>query len=193
VAETDQELAARIRTALAGDPVLPAPGSEVEEHQGVVHSTGGLESQDEVSRAATGPLARGRIAPRTLDEPRPPEPAILFGEGEAADVLDVGPVTLRRWLAAGRLPGARRGEDGRWIVPVADLRRAIENGDVRYPGSAGQRLAYVLRTPTAGSAGRGPGLLARLSRRVARLLRGVARPSRRQTRSGARPRVGGKP
>ena len=47
---------------------------------------------------------------------------------EAAEACGVAPITIRRALAAGRLPGAEKEVPGRrtspWRIPIEDLRRA---------------------------------------------------------------------
>lgn len=41
--------------------------------------------------------------------------------GQAVDASDVSRSTLRRWLQAGKVPGATRTEDGGWAIPVDGL------------------------------------------------------------------------
>ena len=46
---------------------------------------------------------------------------------QAREMIGISVPTLRRWLKAGRLPGAQR-HGGRWRVHFATLVRALESG-----------------------------------------------------------------
>ena len=49
----------------------------------------------------------------------------LIGLAEAAELLDVSPRTLRRWVKAGRLPVTRL-PSGRYKVALEDIERIAE-------------------------------------------------------------------
>lgn len=54
-----------------------------------------------------------------LEAAAPSRPVLTLAQ--AVEASDVSRSTLRRWLQAGRVPGAQRSEDGGWVIPVDGL------------------------------------------------------------------------
>ncbi len=54
-----------------------------------------------------------------LEAAAPSRPVLTLAQ--AVEASDVSRSTLRRWLQAGRVPGAQRSDDGGWAIPVDGL------------------------------------------------------------------------
>lgn len=77
---------------------------------------------------STAPLAK--VYSLVLEELRAldgrPEHGRMMSTGEAAEVLGVSCKTVRRWIDAGRFPGAVKtsGEAGEWRIPAEQVYQA---------------------------------------------------------------------
>lgn len=69
---------------------------------------------------------------------------VMLSLADAAQAIGVLPKSMRRILTQGRIPGAEKGDDGRWLVPVVGLQaagyeirtgRAPRNAPQNRPGS----------------------------------------------------------
>lgn len=65
---------------------------------------------------------------------------VCLDVAQIAQVLNRQPDTIRDWIKAGRLPGARR-VLGRWMIPLPDLAEVLEPTPSALPLPAPPKLA----------------------------------------------------
>lgn len=71
--------------------------------------------------AVTGDALYARLAAAADDD--------MFLTAELGELLHVDPHTVRRWAAAGRIPGAvKTAGGGQWRVPASVIRRILAGG-----------------------------------------------------------------
>lgn len=94
------------------------------------------------------------LAESVLAAGRPTPPRELLTTGKAALALGLSDQTVRNWVAAGRLPGVRRGV--RTMIPREAVQEEIERsrerpseGRVPSPEMSAERLAWRRQLPAA--------------------------------------------